>query len=122
MKSIRIKMTPDEVKGFCILQTNILNWLRSQRSDHTYVMSMIMEEYYEGLYKKLPYINRDVTISIGMAVMPVFIIGITKIEEALMPYERMIASEVMTAISKGVAADKHCREKFSMDNKQLNIF
>lgn len=111
MKNIKIKMSQQDIKGFMQLQLKVLDYLRGQANAPAYVMSVMLEEYYNKLADTVPYLynKKEATISIGVHIIPAFAIGIEKTFNALDGYTKAIAIEVSSAIDAAVVADRGCR-------------
>lgn len=113
MKSIKMKMSQQDIKGFMTLQLAIIDYLRGQENNPAYVMNIMLEDYYNKLTDTVPYLlgKREATIAIAVPMIPIFAIGIDKVLDHLGGYEQAIALSVSDAIDTAVAADRNCRAR-----------
>lgn len=114
MKSIKLKMTPQEVRGLANLSKMLIGALECSASHVAYINSRVLFEFYKKLEEKLPYFKAPVTITIGLEKMSIFALASSSanIVENLPPYEYMLLSQIVEAIDVAVREDKRAIEAY----------
>ncbi len=114
MKSIKLKMTPQEIKGLSNLSKMLIGAMENSQSHVAYINSKVLFEFYKKLEEKLPYFKAPVTITIGLEKMSIFALASSSVNivENLPPYEYMILSSISEAIDVAVREDKRAIEAY----------
>lgn len=118
MKGIRLKMMPQEVKGLCLLTRTYIDGCMSCDDDIRWINGAVLLSFIESIEKKLPYFNKEVTITIPTSCLPLYIAYGGMYREALDAMSLLLSSRITEAAHNAVAADRRAKEYYN-DYKAL---
>lgn len=110
MKGIKLKMTPNEVKGLCLMTRTYIEGCSANNDLIRWMNGAVLLEFIEGIEKKLPFFRKEVTISIPTACLPLYIAYGNMYREELDPMSLMLSQRVQEAACEAVKADMKARE------------
>lgn len=114
MKSIKLKMTPDEMRALVGLAHMASDAMMKQPVNIAYINGVLLKGFATHLEAKVPYFKGVTTISIGIDKMPAFVFcaGSDTLFETLPVYEQSILLQINEAIDNAVRTDKRALEAY----------
>lgn len=114
MKSIKLKMTPDELRALVGLAHMASDAMMKQPVNIAYINGVLLKGFATHLEAKVPYFKGVTTISIGIDKMSAFVFcaGSDTLFETLPVYEQLILLQINEAIDNAVRTDKRALEAY----------
>lgn len=113
MKALKLRMRPFEVRSLCALTRMYISAYEMQGNDIAYVNAQVLKNFLSKLEPKLPYMQEEKTIGIGMHYMSLFAAAHGRFADKLPALEATLSRQIVEAVHKAVEADIKAQEMYN---------